>query len=67
MEDWEIKCAELGGKMGGEYLQSIGKFNLIELSKEEWLIFCQCICKEFHRAHAIQQSGLSLQPQDIPF
>ena len=56
MEEFEKKAVEAGGKMGGEYLESIGKFNLMELSREEWLIFCECVCKEYHEKHAEFQS-----------
>ena len=48
----EVNAIEYGGRMGGEYLESIGKFNLTELSKEEWQMFCQCICTNYAREMA---------------
>lgn len=59
MEEWEIEAALMGGKMGGEYLESIGKTDLAALSAEEWRIFLECVCKEF----AIQRNLL----QPCPF
>ena len=62
-ENFEREAARLGGKMGGEYLESLGKYNLIELSKEEYQTFIECVCKEYHLRHAEFQSKL----QDCPF
>ncbi len=48
MEDIERLSYFHGGKNGGEYLESIKKFNLAELTEEEWLSFLECICKNYH-------------------
>ncbi len=48
MEDIERVAYLYGGKNGGEYLEEIQKFNLAELTKEEWLSFLECICKNYH-------------------
>ncbi len=35
------------GKAGGAYLESIGKYDLTKLTKEEWDTFVETICAEF--------------------
>ena len=37
-----------GGKLGGEYLESIGKSDLAQLTPDEWLTFLECVCKNYH-------------------
>lgn len=32
-----------GGAMGGEYLESIGRTDLVSLSREEWLTFVEAV------------------------
>lgn len=61
MRGYEIEAAKLAGKMGGEYLESIGKFDLEKLSGEEWKTFIQCICKEYGVKRA------ELFDDEIPF
>jgi hypothetical protein len=48
MEDEEKRAYLFGGQNGGEYLDSIRKTNLAELSEDEWLTFLECICKNYH-------------------
>lgn len=48
MEENEKLAYLHGGKNGGEYLDSIKKYNLSELSVEEWLSFLECVCKNYH-------------------
>lgn len=53
MTDWTIReetAIKRGGRMGGEYLESIGKFSLDTLTEEEWSTFLSCIFKEFFYA-----------------
>ena len=38
-----------GGKNGGEYLESINKFDLATLTKTEWETFCYCICTNYDK------------------
>ena len=52
MEPWELEAVEYGGAMGAEYLESIGIFDLTKLSKEQWLTFCECVCKNYHTKRA---------------
>lgn len=51
MEPWELEAVEHGGTAGGEYLDSIGKSDLAKLTKEEWIMFLECVCKEYHARH----------------
>jgi len=53
MEPWELEAVEYGGAMGAEYLESIGIFDLTKLSKEQWLTFCECVCKNYHNKIAL--------------
>lgn len=48
MEDTEKKAYLHGGSNGGEYLDSIKKYNMAELTTEEWLTFLECVCKNYH-------------------
>ncbi len=38
---------EKAGKAGGAYLESIGKYDVTKLSKEEWDKFIEIICNTF--------------------
>lgn len=40
---FELKAMHHGGRMGGEYLQSIGVFDLSVLSPEQWEQFLKCV------------------------
>ena len=64
MNELEKQAYLHGGKNGGEYLESIGKYNLAELTKEEWLTFCECICKNYHSKHV---ERTELREDEIPF
>lgn len=61
---WQKQAYLHGGKNGGEYLESIKKYNLAELTKEEWLTFCECICKNYH---AQFNARMALDDDEIPF
>lgn len=43
----ELLAVNTGGARGGEYLESIGKFDLSQLNEAEWQIFCGCIVGGF--------------------
>lgn len=47
MQPHEIDCAVKAGKMAGEYLESIGKTDLAELTQIEWQTFCEVICGNY--------------------
>lgn len=40
----EIETCKLAGKIGGEYLDSIGKYDLSKLTPEEYQTYIQCVC-----------------------
>ena len=52
MEPWELEAVEYGGAMGAEYLESIGIFDLTKLSKDQWLTFLECVCKNYVQKEA---------------
>lgn len=64
MNELEKQAYLHGGQNGGQYLESINKFNLQQLTKEEWLTFCECICKNYHTKY---NSRMSLSEDEIPF
>jgi hypothetical protein len=39
----EKAAMDHGGRMAGEYLESIGKTDLLRLSLEEWNTFIECV------------------------
>lgn len=51
MEDHEKRAYLYGGQMGGEYLDSIRKTNLAELSPDQWLEFLKVTCAAYHAKH----------------
>lgn len=63
MNNTELMSAEMSGKKGGEYLESIGKFDLSKLSKSEWMSFLEIICGEY----LILRDESRLLPSEIPF
>lgn len=46
-ESHSKEAAKYAGSMAGEYLESIGKFSLEEMSGEEWQTFCEVMCCNF--------------------
>lgn len=56
MEENEIKLLKRAGQMGGEYLDSIGAFDLRLLTDKQWHTFLECVCKEFMYQLAVSQS-----------
>lgn len=51
-DNWELPAIEHGGAMGGEYLESIGKTDLAQLTADEWSIFISCVCLNYHSKRA---------------
>ena len=52
IDDYEKEALVFAGKMGGEYLDSIGKTDLAKLSIEEWNTFLEVICINFSQKKA---------------
>lgn len=42
-----LSVVDAAGRMGGEYLDSLGKTDLKTLTKEEWRMFIYCVGKEY--------------------
>lgn len=51
MEEHEKEAYIHGGNMAAEYAKSIGKSDLANLTGDEWLTFCECMCKNYHMKH----------------
>lgn len=51
LEGNEIEAALSGGAMGGEYLESIGQYDMSKMTAEQWETFVCCICKKYHEAY----------------
>ena len=58
MEDFEKEAYLYGGMNAHEYAQSIGKHDLATFTAEEWLTFCECMCKNYHLKHAVLMSEI---------
>lgn len=41
--EYEVDAMDHGGRMGGEYLQSISKYDLSSMTQEEWQTFIRCV------------------------
>jgi hypothetical protein len=63
MNGAETLAARDAGKVGGKFLDSIGKYNLIELTKEEWTTFIQTVCSEY----AVRLNELLIPPENLPY
>lgn len=51
LQEWEILAILYGGQMGGEYLESINKYSLDQLTPEEWQTFLVTVCFNYHAEH----------------
>jgi hypothetical protein len=65
MHSFEKDAYIKGGQMAHEYAKSIGKSDLAQFTGEEWLTFCECMCKNYHDAYA--KDDRRLTEEDIPF
>lgn len=66
MTDWTDEENEVllaGGALGGEYLDSIAKTDLAQLTGEEWLTFLQAIGTKLHEV-TMQKSEVWLHDRD---
>lgn len=53
MVDWTLRertAMMRGGRMMGEYLESINQFSLDKLTREQWEEALSCFLKEYHYA-----------------
>lgn len=47
IQDWEKDAAHNAGRVGGEYLESVGVFDISKLTKEQWETFLECVCMAY--------------------
>lgn len=47
IEDDKLVAYKCGGRAAHEYAKSIGKTDLKDFTGEEWIYFCECMCKNF--------------------
>tara|TARA_R110000868_G_scaffold126673_1_gene333914 strand:- start:224 stop:559 length:336 start_codon:yes stop_codon:yes gene_type:complete len=60
----EKNLVSQAGKAMGEYLESIQKYNLVELTKEEWQQACECLVHEYCTGRIKKLDDLN---DEIPF
>ncbi len=67
----ELAAIEHGGRMGGEYLDSIAKTDLAAMSVDEWLVFLEVVvtgyCDSLRDLAAHDSERLKGMEPDIPF
>ena len=67
----EIAALEHGGRMGGEYLDSLGKTDLAALSLEQWQTFVEAIvtgyCDHLRALAGHDQHRLVGTSDTVPF
>ena len=47
LDAFEEKAIKHGGHEAGAYLDSLGKYNLAEMTDDEWATFCACLVKGY--------------------
>ena len=65
MEKHEHDGARLAGKAGGEYLDSIGIYDMSKLTPHQWETFIETICVKF-KDESTRLLSL-MQDDEIPF
>ena len=67
----ETAAMQQGGKMGGEYLDSIGKTDLAALSLDEWATFVACIvsgyCDHLRDLAGQDRNRIGAMTEGVPF
>ena len=58
MEDEEREAYLYGGLNAHEYATSIGKSDLADLTSDQWITFCECMCKNYHSKYNELQNKL---------
>lgn len=60
-----------GGRMGGEYLESIGKSDLATLTETEWDVFIEAVvtgyCDHLRELAARDRKRLDARIPEVPF
>lgn len=67
----EAEAMSVGGQMGGEYLESIGKSDLATLSETEWDRFIDAVvtgyCDHLRALAARDRTRLDAMTPEVPF
>ncbi len=67
----ETEAMTVGGQMGGEYLESIGKSDLATLTETEWGRFIEAVvtgyCDHLRELAARDRSRLDAMTPEVPF
>ncbi len=67
----EQMAMQHAGRMGGEYLDSIGQTDLAHLGDEEWRIFVECIvtgfCDSLRELAAKDSARINAISEGVPF
>ena len=67
----ESEAMTVGGQMGGEYLESIGKSDLTTLSETEWDRFIDAVvtgyCDHLRELAAKDRKRLDAMTPEVPF
>lgn len=63
MNKIQLEAVEKSGKLGGKYLETIDKFDLRTLTKEEYLGFLVTVIEDYQAWLGESQ----LQPKHIPY
>ena len=67
----EMQAMTVGGQMGGEYLESIGKSDLATLTETEWDRFIDAVvtgyCDHLRELAAKDRKRLDAMTPEVPF
>lgn len=67
----EVEAMTVGGQMGGEYLESIGKSDLATLTEIEWDRFIDAVvtgyCDHLRELAAKDRKRLDAMTPEVPF
>lgn len=64
--DEEKHLLETASRNGGEYLESIGKTDLAQMTKTEWMTFIEAVVTGYYETHDREMDGY-LPNCDAPF
>lgn len=58
----ELIALDHGGAMGGQYLESLGRYDLSKLSQDEWRQLIRCVVGGFSDSLIKQESAIVETP-----
>ena len=65
-DEQERLALQAGGRMGGEYLDSLGQADVGTLDEGQWLQFLRCVVGGFQEAMQAFQRATDGLPHDLP-